>query len=186
VSLHKLKFKEAIEDKSIKLDLGSGKGANTPAGFTPVDIAGGEGITKADLTKRWPWKDESVDEVHCNYLLQFLTPQERIHFANELYRVLKPGAKAVIHTPHWCASKAYGDISIQWPPVAEYWYPMLNKAVRDAQNYTIEGYTCDFECGIGYGLHPLIATKHEERQREMLYFSKEAAQDLICTLTAIK
>jgi len=174
----KLKFKvvEAVADQ-VKLDLGAGKGANTPEGFEKIDFP-------TDLRKPWPWKDNSVDEVNCNYVIQYLTGQERIHFFNELYRVLKPGAKARIDTPYWCAAKAYSDPTVQWPPVSEWFYPMLSKAYRAQQNFNdTTGLKCDFEHTLGYGMHPMVSVRNQERQQEMVAFSKEAAQDLICTVT---
>jgi hypothetical protein len=179
-----LKFKQQPE--LVRLDLGAGKGANTPEGFEKIDIVPGSDITVVDLTKRWPWKSNSVDEAQSNYLLQYLTPDERIHWANELYRVLKPGCRCVIFTPHWSAGKAYGDIRVQWPPVGEAWYQFLNKEFRDAQNCVIDGYTCDFECTFGYGLHPAISTRNQEYQQHAATFFKEAIQELVCTITARK
>lgn len=183
----KLKFSEIITDIDlVRLDLGAGKGGNTPEGFQPVDLRSSPGVKKVDLRERWPWKANSVDEVHCNYLLQQLTMPERVHFANELHRVLKPGAKAVIHTPHWCASKAYGDPLVQWPPVSEWWFMWLKKANRETQNSVdATGLVCDFDCGIGYGLHAELLPRNVEYQQNAVKFWKEAAQDLIVTLTKL-
>ena len=168
----------------LRLDLGAGKGKNTPEGFVPVDKVKAKGITVVDLRKRWPWKAGSVDEVNCQYLLHHLTAAERVHFVNELYRVLKPSGKASIVTPYWCAARAYGDSVVQWPPITEAWYPTLNKTARDGQNFADEsGLTCDFEVTMGYGMHPLIVNRNTEYQQHAVGFWKEAAQDLYATLT---
>ena len=183
----KLKFQEQKPEADLlKLDLGAGKGANTPEGFTPVDLIKWKGVKVVDLRKRWPWKANSVDEVRCHYVVHYLTPKERMHFANELHRVLKVGAKAQIVTPHWCAAKAYGDVLAQYPPVSESWYGYLMKPWREQQNYVDQSeYTCNFDIGIGYGMHPSILTRHEEFQINALTYYKEAAQDLIATITKI-
>lgn len=147
----------------------------------PLAIA----LTYADIPKlkgRWPWKSNSVDDVSVINLIQFLRPQERIHFANELHRVLKAGAKAQISTPHWCAARSYGDLSFQWPPVSESWAPHLNKDWRKANAPWNKAYTCDFEAGGGYGMHPQIVSRNQEYQQHAVAFFKEAAQDLIITL----
>jgi predicted SAM-dependent methyltransferase len=94
----------------MRLDLGAGFGAKTPAGFVAVDLYKAPGVRVVDLRVRWPWKANSVDEVHCDYVLQYLTAPERVHFANELDRVLKPGAQAKIIVPHPFAHRAYTDI----------------------------------------------------------------------------
>lgn len=175
----KKNLKLAHAPQLLKLDLGAGKGLNTPEGFTPIDK------DVADLTKRWPWKSNSVDEAQANYLLQYLTADERIHFANELFRVLRPGARCVIFTPYWSAGKAYGDLAAKFPPVVEHWYPFLNKVWREAQSYRVEGYTCDFEFTVGYGLHPATQARHEERRQWEMAFAKEAVQELVVTLTKL-
>lgn len=180
----KLKFTESKPDTSIRLDLGAGKGLHTPDGFTPVDLVAWKGVKVVDLTKRWPWKANSVDEVHSAMLIQYLTAAERVHFFNELYRVLKPGAKAQVITPMWSANKAYVDVLVQWPPIAEGFYHSLSKAWREAQNCVDRsGLTCDFDVGMGYGLHPAIIPRNQEFQQNEVMWSKEAAQDLCSTLT---
>jgi hypothetical protein len=144
---NKLKFTiHKPEPDLLRLDLGTGKGASRPEGFLGVDINKWAGVdTLADLRRKWPWANNSVDEVNANYLVHYFTPAERVHFANELYRVLKPEAKATIMVPHWSASRAYGDLLVQFPPVSEMWFATLNKDWREAQNCVGKsGYTCDF------------------------------------------
>jgi len=138
-----------------------------------------------DLRQRWPWKTGSVDEVNADQLLQYFTPSERVHFANELYRVLKAGGKAVLVVPNWAASKAYIDLGTYWPPVSEAWFHTLNKAWRDSQNRVdTSGFKCDFDPPvIGYGMHPMIMSRNQEYQQTALAFWKEAAQDIYATLT---
>jgi len=181
----KLKFEEIKpEPKRLRLDLGAGKGLNTPEGFTPVDVNPWEGVTVVDLRKRWPWKANSVDEARCIYVTHYLTAGERVHFFNELFRVLKPGAKALLHTPHWCSSRAYIDPRVQWPPVSEASYWSLNKAWREGQNEVdTTGLVCDFEPSLGYGMHHAIVVRNQEFQQDAVQWYKEAAQDLIATVT---
>lgn len=180
----KLTFTESKEDaKLLRLDLGAGKGGKTPEGFLAVDLVPWKGIKVHDLRQRWPWKANSVDEVNADYLVHYLTARERVHFANELHRVLKPGATAVIKAPHWASAKAYLDLQVQWPPVSEGWFWTLNKAWREAQNCAdTSGYHCDFEHTLGYGLHPAILSRNQEYQQHAVSFFKEAAQDIFATL----
>ena len=86
----------------------------------------------ADLAGPWPWPDSSVDEALAYDVIEHIgdgqswdfrlvygdhgqpekrpAPQRhplgRIHFMNELHRVLKPGARATIETPD--ASRGVG------------------------------------------------------------------------------
>lgn len=142
-------------------------------------------LTHTDMPKlrhAWPWKSGSVDSVQVVNLVQFYTPDERIHFANELCRVLKAGAKAQISTPHWCSARAYGDLAFQYPPVSEGWFYHLNKDWRLANAPWGKAYTCDFDITFGYGLHPLIINRNTEYQQHAVTFFKESAQDIIVTL----
>lgn len=126
----------------------------------------------------------TLDEIELNNVLQYLTAKERVALINESYRVLKLGGKLRLLVPHWCASVAYGDMAIQWPPVAEAWIFHLSKAWREA-NKPVDArmYRCDFEGGWGYGLHPAVHPRNQEYQGNAVQFYKEAAQTLVATLT---
>lgn len=166
----------------MKLDLGCGK--NKREGFIGVDSRPFEGVDiVADLRQPWPWDHGSIEEVHCSHFVEHLTAPERIHFANELHRVLKPGGKATLITPHWASSRAYGDLTHQWPPVSEMWLQYLNKEWRESQAPHNDTYTCDFDSTYGYGLHPWLLARNQDYQNHAVVYYKEAAQDLIATLT---
>lgn len=170
--------------KLLKLDLGCGK--QPKEGFEGVDSRDFGQRHVLDLRKPWPWRDNSVEEVNASHFVEHLNAPERIHFVNELYRVLIPGGKATISTPHWASMRAYGDLTHQWPPVSEMWFYYLSKAWRAAQAPHNDGYTCDFSCTWGWALHQAVAARNQEYQQEALLFFKEAAQDLICTMVAVK
>jgi hypothetical protein len=175
-------LKEVASPERLKLDLGCGK--NAREGFVGVDCRDfGQDIT-TDLRQQWPWNDASVEEVHASHFVEHLTAPERIHFANELHRVLIPGGKATIITPYWASCRAYGDLTHQWPPVSEMWFLYLNKAWREAQAPHNDGYTCDFDhvC-VPFSLHPALGARNPEYQQHAATFFKEAVLDLVATLT---
>jgi hypothetical protein len=92
----------------LKLDFGCGP--NKREGFQGVDSIAFPGVDfVVDLRQRWPWEDNSVAEAHASHFIEHLTAMERVHFANELYRVLKPGGKCTVIVPHWGSCRAYGD-----------------------------------------------------------------------------
>lgn len=172
--------KKTADLAPLKLDLGCGK--NKAAGFLGVDSRKFDGVdVVADLRKKWPWKDGTVDEVNASHVVEHFTAEERIHFVNELWRVLKPGGKAQIATPHWAASRAYGDLTHQWPPVTEFWFFYLKKDWREVNAPHNDAYRCDFDVSYGYSVHPTFQARHEEARSFALAFYKEAAQDLIAT-----
>lgn len=166
----------------LRLDLGCGK--NKKVGFVGVDCRMFEGVDQVvDLTKKWPWKDGSVEEVHASHVVEHFTATERIHFVNELCRVLKVGGKATIITPHWASQRAYGDLTHQWPPVSEMWFFYLLKSWRAVNAPHNDGYTCDFDASWGYSLHPQVGPRNQDYQQNAIAFYKEACQDTIATLT---
>lgn len=182
---------------TLKLDLGCGK--NKKPGFIGVDTIKFDGVdTVLDLSAKtaikfddgrkgeafnpWPWEDGSVDEVHSSHFLEHLTGEQRIHFFNELYRVMMKDAKATIITPHWRSGRAYGDLTHQWPPVVEFFWYYLDKNWR-AANAPHVGLTCDFNCTWGYSLAHPWNLKNQEAQAFALNHYTEVAQDMICTAT---
>ena len=126
----------------------------------------------------------SLSEITLTNVLQYLDVKQRVALLNECYRVLNKGGKLSITVPHWCASVAYGDLAVQWPPVVEAWIFHLSKKWRDA-NKPVDAkmYRCDFEGSWGYGMHPGIVSRNQEFQMNALQYYKEAAQSLIATLT---
>ena len=81
--------------KGMKLNLGCSD--RVIDGFTGVDIAAPADII-CDLAGPWPWEDSSADEVLAYDIVEHLP--DRIRTMNELYRVLKAGARATIETPN--------------------------------------------------------------------------------------
>jgi SAM-dependent methyltransferase len=82
-------------DAAIKLNLGSADVLLD--GFVNVDVVAAPGVQEADLTETWPWQDSSVDYVRASHVIEHLP--DKIFTMNELWRVLRPGAKADITVP---------------------------------------------------------------------------------------
>ncbi len=173
--------KKAAPSTPLKLDLGCGP--NKREGFTGVDNISFPGVDVVhDLRTPWPWEKESVEEVHASHFLEHLTNDQRVHFWNELYRALKPGAKASIIVPHWSSGRAYGDPTHQWPPVVEFAFYYLDKGWRE-QNAPHCGLTCDFLATWGYNIHPEWQARNQETQMFGVSHYREVAQDLVATVT---
>jgi len=173
----------------IRIDIGCGP--NKKAGFIGIDVLPFDGKVDHVMNAgsvRWPFDDDSVEEAHSSHFVEHLTAPERIHFVNELYRVMKKGAKASVIVPHWASNRAYGDLTHQWPPVSEMWFYYLSKAWREGNAphtdsaHNPAGYTCDFDATWGYSLHPSIQARNQEYQQHAMQFWKEAAQDTFATL----
>lgn len=177
----------------LRLDLGCG--ARKADGFTGVDLIQLPGVDQiVDLKKTWPWKDESVSEVHSSHTIEHFKGTERIHFFNELYRVLKVGSVARIIAPNWSHERAYGDPTHEWPPVSTWTFFYLNKAWRvfNAPHVDYEstgkagGFKCDFDHTI-VGIHDPNDTYVNMRNMEtkiiLMSRSVNTTADIIATLT---
>src|SRR5215471_18894016 len=164
------KQKRFLIPTELKLDLGCGP--NKKQGFTGVDSIAFPGVDQVvDLKKEWPWKDGSVDEAHCSHVIEHFTAIERVHFLNELHRVLKMGGKCTMIGPHWASCRAYGDPTHQWPPMSEFAFFYWNKVWRsqnaphtDKANWK-HGFDCHFDVTWGYSLEPSVATRNQEYQQ---------------------
>lgn len=177
-------------DKALRIDIGCGK--NKRPGFIGVDQYAMDGVDVVmDVRQPWPWKDNSVDEAHCSHFLEHLTGLERVYFMNELHRVLKPGSKATVITPHWASNRAYGDFTHQWPPVSEMFYYYLSNEWRTSQaphtdkKWNKEGYSCNFQCSWGYGLHPAYHGRDQKTTEDAIQWNKEAITDMVATLVKL-
>ena len=133
---------------------------------------------------RWPWENDSVEEVFSSHFVEHLTGYERIFFFNELHRVMKKGAKALIVTPNWSHACAYGDPTHMWPPMSA-WYPLyLNKGWRDTNApHDNNLYTCDFDWGAGHTVDPAVAARNQEYQLFAANHYTNAMRDLHVMLT---
>jgi ubiquinone/menaquinone biosynthesis C-methylase UbiE len=175
------KAKEAAKGP-IRLDIGCGK--TKQEGWVGIDVIAFDGVDHVMNagTERWPFEDGSVDEAKASHFLEHLKPDERIHFVNELFRVLKFGGKCQVIVPHWGSTRAYGDMTHQWPPVVEFWFYYLNKEWRAVNAPHNDKYTCDFDSSWGYSTHPMLNTRSQEFQQWALQFYREAAQDLMAMI----
>jgi SAM-dependent methyltransferase len=174
----------------IKLNIGSGPTAME--GFLSIDtIKFNDDIVQFNAgTDVWPYEDNSVDEVHCSHTLEHMTnfgdKWERVHFFNELYRVLKDKGKATIIIPHWNSCRYYGDPTHK-EPISEFAFYYLSKEWRavnapHANGKGVYSEDLNFEATWGYGMNPAIVTRNPEYQQYAMANFKEAINDLYCTL----
>jgi len=186
----KKKLKVVPIPEPIRLDIGCGK--NKKEGFIGVDQYAMDGVDKViDVRKKWPWKDNEVDEVHASHFIEHLTnfndKWERTHFFNEMYRVLRPEGKATLIFPHWCSNRYYGDPT-HCEPFSEMGFYYLSREWRATQaphtdkQFNKNGYDCNFECTWGFNLRPDLLSRNQEYQMAASSTQKEAIQDIIATL----
>lgn len=177
----------------MKIDFGCGP--NKREGFLGADKFEFEG--KVDFVvdlgcSTFPFDDNSVEEAHASHFVEHLKPRERLHFFNELYRVMQPGAKATVVVPHWSSSRAYGDLTHEWPPVVEFFWFYLNREwrLKNAPHLDVSvdasTFYCNFEAGWGYTPFNGFQGRSDGFMQFAMNHYLEARQDMITTLTCKK
>ena len=175
---------QAVEIVPLRLDIGCGK--TTPEGWEGVDAIDFGQKHVHDIRKGLPWLDaNSVDEVRSSHFVEHLTGAERIAFFNELWRVMKPNATALIVTPNWSHACAYGDPTHQWPPMSQ-WYPLYLHRDWRAANAPHAAYTCHFDHVIAGSWDAGLEVRNLETRQFAMHNYINGWRDLIITLTARK
>ena len=197
----KAKLAVVEEPKPLRIDIGCGVNKRKDGDWIGVDKIAFDGTdVVCDLaTEKWPWKDLSVEEANCSHFLEHLTNLndrwERVHFFNELYRVLKFGAKCTLVLPHWASNRYYGDPTHK-EPFSEMGFYYLSREWRlgNAEKglganaphadvkFNPKMYDCNFIATWGYSMNPSIQSRNSEYQQFALQNYKEAATDMIATL----
>jgi predicted O-linked N-acetylglucosamine transferase (SPINDLY family)/cephalosporin hydroxylase len=94
------------QSQVVRVDLGCGD--RKPANFVGVDVCPGVEVDiVADLNQRFPFADNSVDEVRAYDTIEHLV--DRIHTMNEIWRICKDGAKVNILVPSTDGRGAFQD-----------------------------------------------------------------------------
>ena len=89
--------KHREKEKPRSLNLGCNR--RPLRGFINVDLEPFKGVdVVADLEKRWPWEDSSIDFINAVDIVEHL--KDKIHLMNEAWRVLKPGGQFKVTVPH--------------------------------------------------------------------------------------
>ena len=180
----------------LKLDLGCGQ--NKQPGFTGVDLYAPGADVKLDLLdwgikdnnqpelKKWPWKDNTVDEIFCSHFVEHVPASLRWPFFVECWRILKLEGVMRVFVPSWKSERAYGDMTHQWPPVTTFFFLYLNKGWREANKLTYGPYDirCNFETQSGpTQIVGPFAERNPEAQSFACNHYLEAYPDMWATLT---
>ena len=198
-----------VEKPPLRLDLAGGD--NPAAGFECVDLYAPAARHRVNLFKfPWPWEDNSVDEINCAHFIEhipmvFVKSVEAVDtngtttcqlesslggegfkdlwcaFFDECYRILKPGGKMTVYTPHVQSVRAFQDPTHRrFHSEANFLY--LDKTWREANKLTHYLGDCDFDVHIDR-IGPMEEQfRHPEAQmiRNIHYWN--AVYDLKATL----
>ena len=167
--------------RKVKLDIACGK--RTKPGFKGVDIWEGADIV-CDLEKfPWPFEDNSVDEIFCSHYIEH-TP-DLISFANELYRILKVGAKAEIIAPYYSSIRAWQDPT-HLRAISENTFLYFNKAWREVNKLDHYPITSDFDYECRYIIDQAWREKEQEELRFAIKHYINVVSDIHAVLTKRK
>jgi SAM-dependent methyltransferase len=142
-----------------RLDVACGQ--NKTPEFFGVDIAAEEGVDLVHDLENFPWPipDNSVDEIVCNHYIEHT--KDLIKFMNEIYRIMKPGAKALFRAPYYNSMRAWQDPT-HTRAISEATFLYYNKDWRTQNKLDHYPINCDFDYNFGYDFTPDWAMRAEE------------------------
>jgi len=138
-----------------------------------------------DLTTfPYPFKDNSIDGAFSSHFVEHLDGHTRIKFFNEMYRILKVGARMRHIHPHYRSVRAIQDPTHAWPPIApeSYWY--WDKNFREVNKLGHYLGNCDYAITIynsGYS-DPEWATKSDTTRNFAIKHYNDVVPDLIADM----
>lgn len=106
-------------------------------GWQPVDIEpmDGNGV-QADLTKRWPWEDNSVGAFRAVDFLEHLP--DKMHTMRELHRCLRPGGWLLSCTPSADGRGAFMDPThVSYWNEFSFWYWTQREQAKYIRNFDV-------------------------------------------------
>jgi hypothetical protein len=180
----------------IRLDVGAGPHKKGPE-WTGVDRIAFDGVdVVCDIgLERWPWDNDSVEEIHASHFLEHLTnfegKWERTHFFNEAFRVMKPMGKMTLITPHWASNRFHGDPTHRemWSEMSFFYLDRLwrsQNAPHTDSKHNPNGYDCNWNCTWGYTMKPELGVRNLEYQQFAMANYKDSIMDMIATCVATK
>jgi len=180
--------------EKLKLDLACGNNKNTD-GFKGVDIVETASTDYVfDLLKfPWPFEDNSVDEVHCSHFIEHIphdihnpndTRDGFIQFIDEVYRILKPGAKATMLAPYYTSIRAYGDPT-HVRAICDWTFYYFNRSWIEANKLEHYGIKSNFEVRHSYFVTNDLTLKSDEVRDNAFIHYWNTADDIIFELKKI-
>ena len=166
--------------KLVKLNLACGQ--IKIDGFTGVDKVKTDAVDIVhDLeTFPWPFESGSVDEVHCSHYVEHTT--DLIAFVDELWRIMKQGAKATIIAPYYMSVRCWQDPTHK-RAISEMSFMYFNRGWRSANKLDHYAIKSDFDFTYGYQMTPDWASRSEEARVFAMRHYFNVIQDIHVVLT---
>lgn len=174
----------------VKLNLGCGQ--TRLDGFTGLDIVPGPAVDIVhDLMKfPWPFADDSVDEILCSHFVEHIPhrafgdpePDPFFLFFDEVWRILKVGAKGKFIAPYYASMRAWQDPTHQ-RAISDATALYLNREWRVANKLDHYGVRCDFDFVTAYEVTNDWAVRSEEARAFAFRHYSNCIQDIHLILT---
>ena len=175
--------------KLLKVNLACGN--NLQKGFVGVDIIG-KPETQAKivhnlLTFPYPFKDNSVDEIFCSHFIEHLPHRDSFNdyffdFFNELYRIMKPGAKATFVAPYYTSMRAIQDPT-HHRSIGEATFLYVSKEWRKLNKLEHYPIKCDFKVeSMNYSTNPAYEGRSQEAMQQMVQNYWNVVNDIAVVL----
>lgn len=169
------------EVKLLKLDLACGQ--NKQKDFTGVDKHKCEGVDIVFDLETYPWtfaQDDSVDEVFISHYIEHVT--DLVKFMDELYRIMKVGAKCMIIAPYYNSIRCWQDPTHK-RAISEATMLYFNAEWRKHNKIDHYGSKADFDYTYGYSVYPNWAMKNEEARNFAITHYMNVVSDIQFVLT---
>lgn len=175
----------------LKLDLACGQ--RVKEGFDGVDLYAADAKYKTNLLKfPWPWKDNSVEEIHCSHFIEHIPMRETASgqdflfaFFDEMYRVLSKEGSATVSWPDLQTTRAFMDPTHRrFIPQATMGY--LSKTWRVEQKLDHYLVKSDFSVSVTHTCFIEMTALHPEAQARRFNECWNTKFDNVATLKPIK
>lgn len=188
-----------VDKQPLRLDLAGGE--NVAEGFKCVDLYTPNAAYKVNLFRfPWPFETGSVDEIHCAHFVEHIpacftsgqnTPIDEndrdlwCSFFDECYRILKPGGRMTVVTPHVQSTRAFQDPTHRrFHSEANFLY--LNKEWRVANKLDHYLGSANFKVSVDRMGPMEESLRHPEAQQTRAAHYWNTVYDIKATLEAIK
>ncbi len=179
------------EKKPIRLEIACGQ--RKQDGWIGIDIAktAATDIVHDLMDFPWPIESDSVIEAQCSHYIEHI-PQlcmccrnqvnPMFRFFDELWRVMKDGAKCLIIAPYWASHRAFQDPT-HTRFICEHTFLYCNKQWR--KDNMLDHYAVTSDCDFTYGYAPFPDTANRSLEAQAFWIAHyiNAVQDIQVTLT---
>lgn len=201
----KLETLLAVEPSPTRVALDLGCGLSPKSGFTGVDLFAPSVDKRIDLLKfPLPWDDNSVDEIWCSHLLEYI-PNRDVEsrdlvddsgtnvvgedmcyaFMDECWRILKPSAIMTVVVANARCTRAFCDPAVRRRFVAESFF-YFSAQWRKENGCGFYPARCDFNPGITPIVRRELTLRAQEHQMAVCDTQWNAILDWQVTLMAQK